>query len=146
MVYDSKLLGYVVATHQGLETNPRKTVLTYYWPLSHLPPKQAREEALARSYGQWRDIFLNELLAVHPELKGFVKSLDVWIWGHAMVRPVKGFMWGDARRNALKQTPPIFHAHSDMSGISIFEEAYIHGIRAAENTLKHLGVTFASEL
>ena len=146
VVYDSKLLGYVVATHQGLAARPLRTVLTYYWPLSHAAPKQAREEALARNYEEWRDIFLGELLAVHPELKGFVKSLDVWIWGHAMVRPVKGVMWGDARRNALKQTPPIFHAHSDMSGISIFEEAYIHGVRAAENTMKHLGQTFESEL
>jgi hypothetical protein len=146
VVYDSKLLGYVVATHQGLAARPMRTVLTYYWPLSHAAPKQAREEALARKYEEWRDIFLGELLAVHPELKGFVKSLDVWIWGHAMVRPVKGFMWGDARRNTLKQSPPVFYAHSDMSGISIFEEAYIHGVRAAENALKHLDRKFESEL
>lgn len=146
MIYGSRLLGYVVATHQSLQNQPRETVLTYYWPLSHLPPKEARQEALDRTYEQWRDIFLEELLAVHPELKGHVKSLDVWVWGHAMVRPVKGFIWGEARKKILKQKPPLFRAHSDMSGISIFEEAYTHGVRAAENALKHLGVKFATEL
>ncbi len=146
MIYGSRLLGYVVATHQSLKNNPLQTVLTYYWPLSHLPPKEARQEALDRSYEQWRDIFLDELLAVHPELTGHVKQLDVWIWGHAMIRPVKGFIWGEARRKLLKQEPPLFRAHSDMSGISIFEEAYTHGVRAAENALTHLNIKFATEL
>lgn len=146
MVYGSKLLGYVVATHQSLKNDPRETVLTYYWPLSHLPPKEARQEALDRSYEQWRDIFLQELLAVHPELKGHVKGLDVWVWGHAMIRPAKNFIWGEARKKALQHKPPVFRAHSDLSGISIFEEAYTHGIRAAENVLKHRGLRYETEL
>lgn len=146
VAYDSKLLGYVVATHQKTEMRPLKTVLTYYWPLDHLPPDAARKEALSRTYEQWRDIFLDELLALHPELKGLVKRLDVWLWGHAMVRPVPGFIWSDERRHYLKQTPPVFRAHSDMSGISIFEEAYTHGVRAGEGVLSHLGVKHETEL
>lgn len=146
MIYNSQLLGYVVATHQSLKANPRETVITYYWPLSHTAPADARREALARSYDEWRDIFLKELLTVHPELDGHVKSLDVWIWGHAMIRPVKNFIWGEARQKSLASSPPVFRAHSDMSGISIFEEAYTHGVRAAENVLAHLGIAFETEL
>ncbi|MDE1151655.1 MAG: FAD-dependent oxidoreductase [Micavibrio sp.] len=146
MIYDSKLLGYVVATHQSINMVQRQTVLTYYWPLTHLPPKDARHEALDKTYGQWRDVFLQELFAVHPDLKDKVESLDVMVWGHAMVRPTPGFIWGAARRAALAQKPPIFRAHSDMSGISIFEEAYTHGVRAAENTLAHLGHAVVTEL
>lgn len=146
MIYGSKLLGYVVATHQNTEMQPLKTVLTYYWPLDRLPPQEARREALARKYEEWRDIFLQELLAVHPELKGHVQGLDVWVWGHAMARPVPGFIWGGARRALLKQKAPIFRAHSDMSGISIFEEAYTRGVQAAEGALAHLGVSFETEL
>ena len=81
---------------------------------------------------------LKELLFVHPELEGNIERMDLWIWGHAMVRPTKGFIWGAARRQALKQHPPIFFAHSDMSGISIFEEAYTHGVTAAEGVLRFL--------
>ncbi len=48
VVYRSQLLGYVVATHQDLGRVQKQTVLTYYWPLDHLPPSEARREALTR--------------------------------------------------------------------------------------------------
>lgn len=146
VVYNSPLLGYVVATHQIPQMKPVKTVVTYYWPLSHISPADARKEALGRSYEDWQKIFLKELLQVHPDLEGNVEHMDVWVWGHAMVRPTRGFIWGDARKKALKQHPPVFTAHSDMSGISIFEEAYTHGVRAAEGVLSHLGVPYRSVL
>ncbi|PRH88294.1 twin-arginine translocation pathway signal protein [Labrys okinawensis] len=146
VVFDSPLLGYVVATHQIPQMRPTKTVLTYYWPLSHLPPAEARREALARPLNEWQAIFLKELLAVHPELEGHVERADVWIWGHAMVRPVPGFIWGPQRRAGLNQKPPLFTAHSDMSGISIFEEAYTHGVRAAENAMAYTGHRYVTVL
>jgi hypothetical protein len=146
MIYDSKLLGYVMATHQNLNHVQNSTVLTYYWPLSHLPPAVARKEAISRSYEEWRYIVLTELLRVHPELDGHVKHMDVWLWGHGMIRPTPGFIWGDARQKALKQAAPVFHAHSDMSGISIFEEANTHGVQAAEALMAHHRHKFVSSL
>lgn len=136
VAYRSEMLGYVNATHQIPQMTPTKTVLTCYWPLSHLPPEAARKEALARSYADWQKIFLDALLPLHPELEGQIERLDVWVWGHAMVRATPGFIWGKHRRQMLQQCPPIFMSHSDMSGISIFEEACTHGVRAAENVLK----------
>lgn len=136
VAYNSPMLGYVNATHQVTQMTPLQTVLTCYWPLSHLPPDAARKEALSRSYADWQKLFLDALLPLHPELEGQVERLDVWVWGHAMVRPTPGFIWGKQRRQMLQQRPPIFMAHSDMSGISIFEEACTHGARAAEAVLK----------
>jgi hypothetical protein len=136
VAYRSELLGYVVATHQSLQMHPTQTVLTYYWPLSHKAPEAARKEALARRLGDWQQAFADELLALHPELEGRIRQLDVWLWGHAMARPTTGFIWGKERRESLKQHPPIFTAHSDMSGMSIFEEACTHGVTAAESALK----------
>ncbi|MDV6333246.1 FAD-dependent oxidoreductase [Asticcacaulis sp. 201] len=132
VIKDSPALGYVVATHQVPQMQPLRTVITYYWPLTHVAPAEARKEAIARTYDDWQILFLSELYRVHPELVGQVAHMDVWLWGHAMIRPVPGFIWGQARRDALKQAPPIFTAHSDMSGISIFEEAYTHGLKASE--------------
>jgi len=146
VVYDSQLIGYVTATHQHLDMKPLKTVLTYYWPLSHLPPAEARTEALHRPYEEWQRIILAELLAIHPELEGHVERVDIWLWGHGMIRPTPGFIWGDARRSALLPKPPIFFAHSDMSGISIFEEAYTHGVTAAEHALGYLNIPYQSVL
>lgn len=146
MIYKSKLLGYVVATHQIPQMNPVHTVVTYYWPLSHLSPAEARQEALGRSYDDWQKIFLKELVAVHPEVEGHVERIDVWVWGHAMIRPTKGFIWGEARKRALKQRPPVFTAHSDMSGISIFEEAYTYGVTAAENAMRFMNIPYTSQL
>lgn len=146
VVFNSELLGYVNATHQITQMQPTATVLTYYWPLSHLNPAMAREQALNRSYPEWRQIFLEELQRIHPELEGHIGRVDIWLWGHGMVRPAPGFIWGDRRRAALKQHPPIFTAHSDMSGISIFEEAYVHGVRAAEQLMAHLNIPYQSEL
>lgn len=146
VVFNSNLLGYVVATHQITQMKPIHTVLTYYWPMSQLSPAEARKAALSWTYEDWQKIFLKELLAIHPEIEGYVERMDLWIWGHAMIRPTKGFIWGDARKEALKQKPPIFTAHSDMSGISIFEEAYTHGVSAAEKAMSFMNIPYTSQL
>lgn len=138
VVFGSRLLGYVVATHQDLRMVEGRTVLTYYWPLSHLPPAEARREALSRDITGWQAIFLEELLRIHPELEGAVERVDVRVFGHAMIRPVPGFIWGEARRRALLSRPPVFAAHSDLGGMSIFEEAYVSGIGAAGKALDYL--------
>ena len=138
MIYGSKLLGYVNATNQNLNRTPLKTVFTYYYPLVETTPTEARKEMLARPYDDWRDIVLNELLRVHPDLKGHVTHLDVWLWGHGMIRPSQNYIWGKVRETLLNQTPPIFYAHSDMSGISIFEEANYHGVEAAKAVTAYL--------
>jgi len=138
MIYGSSLLGYVVATHQNLNRIQTSTVLTYYWPLSDKLPAQAREEAIGRSYTEWCAIFLKELLAIHPELHGHVRNIDIWLWGHGMIRPTPHFIWGQERREALIPTPPLFYAHSDMSGISIFEEAHYRGVKAAEDLMSYI--------
>ncbi len=132
VVYGSPSLGYVVATHQNLERFRRETVLTYYWPLCAEPPDEARRTAYATTLSAWQDLVLGELLRVHPELEGAVRSVDVWVWGHGMIRPTPGSIWGPARRGMAEQTPPIFYAHSDMSGLSLFEEANDRGVLAAD--------------
>lgn len=138
MIYDSEMLGYVNATNQSLARVKLGTVLTYYWPLSHIDPAAARKEMIARSYEDWRTLVLDDLLRVHPELEGHVLHLDVWLWGHGMIRPVTGYIWGETRQKLASATPPIFHAHSDMSGISIFEEANYHGVQAARDVAAYL--------
>ena len=138
VIYDSPLLGYVVATHQDLHQHRHDTVITYYWPLSDAEPMAARKTALSRTLSDWQALVARDLLRVHPELVGHIENLDVRVWGHAMIRPTPGFLWGEARRKAGAHRPPVFFAHSDLSGVSIFEEAYCRGTEAGRLAARYL--------
>lgn len=137
--YYNDSLGYVVATHQDPALHRDKTVLTFYWPLDAGDPSSERKKAKDRSYGEWAEMVIKDLSKVHPGIENMVEEMDLWVWGHAMIRPVPGFIWGDTRAKALKPHGKIHFAHSDMSGISIFEEAQYRGVTAANNVLQQLG-------
>ncbi len=138
VMYSSDSLGYVLATNQSLESHPHEAVITWYQPLSDKPPREARMDALATSYDTWANRVVRDLERAHPGIAEEIMQLDVWLWGHGMIRPTPGFIWGKARQDALKPSGNVFFAHSDTSGISIFEEAYARGIAAAKQVLDHL--------
>jgi len=129
--YDSKSLGYVNATHQGLERVPGATILTWYTALCSGAAAAVRTEAYGRSHAEWCELILDDLRRVHPEIDPLVQRIDVCVWGHGMIRPTPGVIWGAARRQMSEPIGPIHFAHSDQSGFSIFEEAYTRGVRAA---------------
>ena len=133
---DSASLGYVVATHQSLHPVPRETVLTHYWPLDAAAPREERQRALARTHADWCQLVVADLERTHPGIDAHIRNIDVWLWGHGMIRPSPGFIWGEARDSACNsRTAAIVFAHSDMSGISIFEEAFTRGTQAADALL-----------
>ena len=146
VLYDSPGLGYVVATHQDLRISTGPSVLTYYRPLSIPNPETARHWMLSRSWDDWVSLILADLAQAHPEIESLVRHVDVMLWGHAMIRPVPGFVWGETRRHAADRFGAIRFAHSDMSGISLFEEAQYHGVRAAEQVMTDLGHAHPSSL
>ncbi len=133
VLYDSPSLGYVVATHQrGPEQGP--TVLTYYYPLVGAV---ARKTLLAAGQPEWADVALADLGRAHPDVGELVERVDVMRWGHAMIRPRPGFVWGARARGAPFRG--VHFACSDLSGVALFEEAFDHGVRAAEEVLASLG-------
>jgi hypothetical protein len=137
--YTGDSLGYVVATHQNTDPVPRRTVLTYYQPLDQDEPAVARQKALARSHEDWCEMIVQDLSRAHPDIAEHIMAVDVWVWGHAMVRPVRGYIWGPGRAQMSKPLGNLVFAHSDLSGIAIFEEAYTRGVRAADTLLRNLG-------
>jgi hypothetical protein len=58
--------------------------------------------------------------------------------GHAMVRPAVGSIFSEERRRLAHRDGRILFANSDLSGISIFEEAQYHGVLAAQTVLERL--------
>lgn len=140
--YESESLGYVVATHQrGIDRGP--TVFTYYYPLCDENARTARTRLLETDWRGWADITLTDMSRAHADIRSLVERLDVMRWGHAMIRPRTGFMWGQARRAAAKPFRSIHFAHSELSGVALFEEAFDHGLRAADEVLNSIRVSRA---
>ncbi|MFN7967446.1 MAG: FAD-dependent oxidoreductase [Acidobacteriota bacterium] len=138
VLYESPALGYVVATHQtGPEVGP--TVLTYYHALADHSPSAAREQLLSAPYEQLADAVLADLEMAHRELREITTRLDVMRWGHAMIQPRPGFVWGPARSAAARPYRGIHFAHSDLSGLALFEEAFDRGHSAANAVVAELG-------
>jgi len=146
VIYGSESLGYVVATHQSLRTHLESTVLTYYQPLAGSAPDRERRRLLDTPWAAWVEAIFADLSRPHPEIRSLVSRVDVFRWGHAMVRPRPGFLWGEARRQAALPVGNVHFAHSDLSGFSIFEEAQYRGIAAAEQILDKLRVPYVSSL
>ena len=55
-----------------------------------------------------------------------------------MVRPSPGFVWGTARKAAAEPLRGIHFAHTELSGVSLFEEAFFQGNRAADEVIAAL--------
>ncbi len=138
VLFDSASLGYVVATHQRLKDLGR-TVWTYYLPLVDADPKVARRRIAETSHAEFCRTILDDLKPAHPDLRKYVERIDIWRWGHAMIRPTPGFIWSGARQRAAAPLGRVHFAHSDLSGVALFEEAQDQGLRAAEEVATALG-------
>jgi phytoene dehydrogenase-like protein len=145
VLYDSPSLGYVVATHQtGRDQGP--TVFTYYMPSLDDDPRHGRERLLRTTWAEWVETILADLGRAHPGIRDLVERVDVYLWGHAMVRPRPGFMWSDSLAASSRPLGRLHFAHTDLSGMALFEEAQYWGVRAAEEILRERGQTFRSWL
>lgn len=130
VIHGSRSLGYVVATHQrGQEEGP--TVWTYYLPFTGPRPREERAKLLALSFEEAAAVVLHDLGRCHDGLLERVRRIDVMRWGHAMPRPLPGLYTSAERALASRPVGPIHFAHTDLSGVGLFEEAFFHGIRAA---------------
>ncbi len=138
VLYESPSLGYVATSYQrGLDHGP--AVLTWYYPLCDGSPSDARQRLLQLGRDEWAEIALSDLERAHPDIRRQTRRIDVMRWGHAMIRPGTGFLWGGARERAATGLPGLHFAHSDLSGLGLFEEAFYRGTYAAEQALGELG-------
>lgn len=135
VLYKGQGLGYVDARHQDISLDRRRTVWTYYRPLTG-DPAARRREAFEWDWAKCRDMCLDDLRRAHPDIRDKVTRLDAWVWGHGMVLPTPGFLFGKARAAALEPRGAVHFAHSDLSGLSLFEEAHHRGVTAAKSVLR----------
>ena len=84
------------------------------------------------------EILLPDLEKMHRGITKNIAEVDFWIWGHGMISPGIDYLWSNKRRKMLSDFQGIEFAHSDMSGISIFEEAQFRGVEAAKKILQRI--------
>lgn len=136
VIYGQESVGYVLANHQQLG-HQQNGVITWYLPITDSDPVAARNAAHKATYEQWRDKAVAELKYAHPGIERYITHIDVWVWGHGMIRPQPGYIWSQERQAAMQPIDnKVFFAHTDLSGMSIFEEAFYQGIRAAKQILQ----------
>ncbi len=130
VIHGSSSLGYVTNSHQEARSRG-PAVLTWYQPL----PAAERRSLLEVSWESEVDRVMSDLAPAHSDLRERVQQLDVVHWGHGTVRPLPGRPPPSSSSGSAR----ISLAHSDLSGMSLFEEASWHGVRAAEEALASLG-------
>ena len=131
-------LGYVVATHQLIrEAMPARTVFTAYRTLPQFSPEAARKWLLTAPPADLFDAAMVDLDEVYgrSRLWRHAQYAEITVRGHAMATPSAGFLHNDGLQALRKQDGRILFAHSDLSGLSLFEEASWWGYQAAKKIL-----------
>ena len=124
VLYRSPGLGYVDAQHQSLNPVRGATVLSAYWALD----AAQRRALLEQPWSTWAQRVIDDLAAAHPDLPRKLKRAELMRYGHAMSVPVPGLR-GSASLRALSEPQPgrVHFSHSDLTGYSVFEEAFTWG-------------------
>ena len=139
VLFESEALGYVDATHELVSQNTGRKNLTYYLPLTRQEPAEERKKAQQKIHEEWVEQVIDDLRKVHPDLEKKLEEVNVMVWGHAMVQPRPGLIYGPVRGQlAESQSNRIHFAHTDLAGISIFEEGFYQGLRAASKMIVQL--------
>jgi phytoene dehydrogenase-like protein len=131
VIYGSNSLGYIVATHQlARERGP--TVWTWYLPMAGADARAERKKLESLDHRAAASTVAAELAGCHRDLYRHLKRIDVMRFGHAMVRPAPGTAFSASRVAASSAVGNLHFAHTDLSGVALFEEAFFHGVRAAK--------------
>lgn len=136
-------LGYVVATHtqDRLGAHQPGTVISYYEPLvaatDELPAARAR--LLAGDARSWSEHTLRSLEHMHPSIRKQLVAIHLHRWGHAMIRPIPGLLFGESLALARQPIGRVMACATDVGGLPLFEEAFYAALAGADWAIERLG-------
>ena len=107
--------------------------------LAHQPAHVARQWLLNQDWATLREQILTDLSRAHPDIRDCVTQVDIMRLGHAMIRPTPGLLADPAWRALRMPQDRLLYAHSDVSGLPLFEEAQYCGVGAADRALATMG-------
>jgi len=137
VIYKSASLGYVNSNAQHLHRHQPYLNLTYYYVFDD--KNVSRKKLLQMNHSELTAIMMNDLMHVYGDLDKQLVRYDPFIWGHAMTKPLKGFIWSNDKAHAAQPIHNnIYFAHTDLSGISVFEEGFYQGIHAVNELFRDI--------
>jgi len=111
-------------------------VISYYHSLDGTDLNEQRRKLYNQTDEQWKEFIIKDLSIAHFGIEDEVISIEIFRHGHGMVSPIPGYLSSEYRKQlTLPIANKIFFAHSDLSGVSIFEEAFYQGRGAVDNML-----------
>ena len=136
VLMNSETLGFVYAQHQSLRTTEENFVFTLYKPLDKGEEKEIRLKYYSKTEEALKQEILADMKEFYANIEQDIEEIDCHIWGHGMISPSINFLL-NPEKNALCAPiqQKIFFAHTDYSGISLFEEAFWQGKKAVEEIL-----------
>jgi protoporphyrinogen oxidase len=136
VIYGAKGLGYIYDQQQSLVQMQDKKVITYYLSLADGNTLKSRKSLREKDQEYWKNYILEDLKVPHPTIEDYIEEVHLHYIGHGMISPVPHFIFGSSKQKAAQTIAnKIFFAHSDLSGISIFEEAFHQGIDSVNSIL-----------
>ena len=146
VVMDSPSVGHVSARHQASPApEGAGEVLVYYLPLVE-DPAAAMQELLVDDPQPWARRVMADLARVHPQIPALVEGIDICRWGHGMVRPAPGVIWGAGSGLRRRPCGVVAFASCDATGLPLFEESLFAGVAAAERCLDVLDAPYTTSL
>ncbi len=142
---DAQHLGYVVATHGESLPDAKTqtgTVLSFYDARIPAPDQTldaVRNDLLTASLDDLAVEVTGALEGMHPGISPSIRSMAFARWGHAMVRPVPGLLFGETLARAAAPIGVVHPCATDVGGVPLFEQAFCNGVRAAERALLAAG-------
>ncbi|QTV06888.1 NAD(P)-binding protein [Faecalibacter bovis] len=139
VIHDGNGLGYIYAQHQSLGQFKSPFVITYFHSLEGDDLNQLRRKMYEMNDEDWKKIIIEDLSKAHYTIDKYIESIEIFRRGHGMISPTKGFLFSKEKSELKKNiNNQIFFAHSDLSGISIFEEAFYQGLDTADEVMKNI--------
>ena len=89
---------------------------------------------------------MKDLWEMHPGIEKDITRIDLYKWGHAMIRPTPNFIWHPDRGLRGRPFGRIFFGNADVTGLPLFEEACYSGIRAAQGVMGALRIPYANSI
>lgn len=138
-IYQSENLGYIYSSNQSLDISRENKVITTYTNIPTTNSNETRKVIKGLSKEELFKISSRDLISSFGEtFFRKLKSCDITIRGHAMSAPEVGFLEKNDQIKDINDklsNDGILLSHSDMSRISVFEEASYHGFKAAYKIL-----------